>query len=151
MSPPFLLLNPHYVPLLGSCLVALKMQSLRRKPVSHSTHRPGFGSNRNISTVTTLLNVMSMYHDTLLARIVKSNPSYRPLIPSSLHTRFTRGWSDKNTIYRWSARALELIRFTQLVIEMCLQRSMSERLKWRAILLLEVTKYVLVCYILYSV
>src|SRR5215471_18883898 len=49
----------------------------------------------HLSSVTTLLNVMSMYHDTLLARIVQNNPKYKPLIPSSLHTRFTRAWSDK--------------------------------------------------------
>ncbi|KAF9568428.1 peroxisomal membrane protein PEX16 [Agrocybe pediades] len=91
-------------------------------------------------SLTSLLNVMSMYHDTLLARIVKANPSYRPLIPSSLHTRYTRKWSDKESLYKWSSRAIELIRFTQLVIEMVLRRNVSERLKWRAILLLEFTK-----------
>ncbi|KDR84948.1 hypothetical protein GALMADRAFT_233424 [Galerina marginata CBS 339.88] len=91
-------------------------------------------------TLTTLLNVMSMYHDTLLARIVKSNPSYRPLIPSSLHSRFTRAWTDKDALYKWAARVLEVIRFTELVVEMALKRKVSNKTRWRAIILLEVIK-----------
>jgi len=90
--------------------------------------------------LTTLLNVMSMYHDTLLARVMKSNPSYRPLIPSSLHARFTGAWTDKDVLYKWAARALEIIRFTELVIEMALRRKVSEKTKWRSIVLLEVIK-----------
>jgi peroxin-16 len=90
--------------------------------------------------VTTLLNIMSMYHDTLLARIVKSNASYRPLIPTSLHTRFTRAWTGKDMLYKWAARALEIIRFTELVVEMALRRKVSEKFRWRSIILLEVIK-----------
>lgn len=90
--------------------------------------------------VTSLLNVTSMYHDTLLARIVKANPSYTPLIPPSVHSRFTRAWSDKDKVYKWTARALEIIRFTELVLEMVLRRKVSEKAKWRVIILLEVIK-----------
>ncbi|KAF9535434.1 peroxisome membrane protein [Crepidotus variabilis] len=90
--------------------------------------------------LTALLNVTSMYHDTLLARIVKANPSYRPLIPSSLHSRFTRAWSDKNDVYKWAGRALEIIRFTELVLEMALRRKVSQKTKWRSIILLEFIK-----------
>ncbi|KAF5312260.1 hypothetical protein D9619_003549 [Psilocybe cf. subviscida] len=91
-------------------------------------------------SLTTLLNVMSMYHDTLLDRVVKANPSYRPLIPSSLHSRFTRAWTDKTAVYKWCARVLELIKFTELVVEMALRRKVSEKAKWRAVVLLEVIK-----------
>lgn len=90
--------------------------------------------------LTTSLNVMSMYHDTLLAKVVKSKPGYRPLIPLSLHTRFTRAWSDKVSQYKWVARALEIIRFTELVIEMGLRRKVSVKNRWRAIILLELIK-----------
>ncbi|KAF9475989.1 peroxisomal membrane protein PEX16 [Pholiota conissans] len=90
--------------------------------------------------LTTSLNVMSMYHDTLLERVVKANPSYRPLIPTSLHTRFTKAWVDKDSLYKWAARVLEIIRFTELVVEMALRRKVSEKIKWRSIILLEVIK-----------
>ncbi|KAJ7900308.1 peroxisomal membrane protein PEX16 [Mycena olivaceomarginata] len=89
------------------------------------------------------LNLVSMYHDTLLAKVVQRDPKYRPLIPSSLHTRFTRAWSDKNTRYKWVARALELIRFTELVLEMTLRRKVSPRNRWRSVVLLEIIKTVL--------
>ncbi|KAF7985346.1 hypothetical protein HWV62_6559 [Athelia sp. TMB] len=86
------------------------------------------------------LNVMSLYHDTLLAKIVKSDPKYKPLIPTSLHTRYTRAWSDKSPRYKWAARALELLRFTELLLEMGLRRRVSSKNKWRAIILLEFIK-----------
>ncbi|KAJ7783746.1 peroxisomal membrane protein PEX16 [Mycena maculata] len=89
------------------------------------------------------LNLVSMYHDTLLAKVMQRDPKYRPLIPSSLHTRFTRAWSDKNMRYKWAARALELIRFTELVLEMGLRRKVSPRARWRSVVLLEMIKSVL--------
>ncbi|KAG6911993.1 hypothetical protein DXG01_000241 [Tephrocybe rancida] len=99
--------------------------------------------NNVIRPVTSLLNVMSMYHDTLLAKIVQNDRNYRPLIPASLHTRFTRAWSDKNTKYKWAARALQLIKFLELVVEMGLRRKVSSKAKWRAFLrisLLRITR-----------
>ncbi|KAJ3823600.1 peroxisomal membrane protein PEX16 [Lentinula raphanica] len=89
------------------------------------------------------LNMMSMYHDTLLARIVQSDPRYRPLIPFSLHTRFTRAWADKNSRYKWAARLLETIRFTELFVEMGLRRKASVKNRYRGIIALEIIKAVL--------
>jgi hypothetical protein len=85
---------------------------------------------------------MSLYHDTLLAKVAQNDPKYKPLIPTSLHTRYTRAWSDKNPRYKWAARALELIRFTELLVEMGLRRKVSSQNKWRAIVSLEVLKCV---------
>ncbi|KAH9936991.1 peroxisome membrane protein [Fomitopsis serialis] len=75
------------------------------------------------------LNVMSMYHDTLLERVVQADPKYKALIPHSL--------------YKWAARVLQLVRFTELLIEMGLRRKVSQRNRWRGIVLLEVIKAVL--------
>ena len=91
-------------------------------------------------SVTTLLNVVSMYHDTLLSRVIRNNPSYRPLIPSTLHNRFTKAWSDKDIIYKWAARSLEIIRFLELVVEMVLRRKVSDKVRWRFIILIETMK-----------
>jgi peroxin-16 len=81
-----------------------------------------------------------MYHDTILAKVVENNPKYRPLLPSSLHTRYTKAWSGKNIQYKWAARILELLRFTELVIEMGLRRKVSEKTRWRGIIAIEVIK-----------
>lgn len=90
--------------------------------------------------VSTLLNVISLYHDTLLARIVKSDPQWRPILPTPLHTKYTRAWSDKDALYKWLARALELIRFTQLLVEMVMRRKLPTRARWRGIVLMETAK-----------
>ncbi|KAF9229242.1 peroxisomal membrane protein PEX16 [Gyrodon lividus] len=90
-----------------------------------------------------LLNVTSLYHDTLLARIVQSDPKWKPILPIPLHTRYTRAWSDKDNLYKWAARALELIRFTQLLIEMGMRRKFSNKNRWRGVLLLETIKVIL--------
>lgn len=92
-------------------------------------------------SVTTLLNVVSMYHDTLLSRVIESNPSYRPLIPSTLHNRFTKAWSDNDILYKWAARSLEIIRFLELMMEMILRRKVSEKVRWRSIIAVETIKY----------
>ncbi|KAG6890372.1 hypothetical protein C0992_001962 [Termitomyces sp. T32_za158] len=90
--------------------------------------------------LTSLLNVMSMYHDTLLAKIVERDRNYQPLIPPSLHTRFTRALSDKSNKYKWAARALQLIKFLELVVEMGLRRKVSSKARWRGVILLEMIK-----------
>lgn len=86
------------------------------------------------------MNTTSMYHDTVLAKIAESNPKYRPLIPSSLHTRYTKAWINKTPLYKWAARMLELLRFTELVIEMGLRRKVSEKNRWRGIVFIETIK-----------
>ncbi len=86
------------------------------------------------------MNTTSLYHDTVLAKIVENNPKYRPLIPSSLHTRYTKAWISKTPSYKWAARILELLRFTELVIEMGLRRKVSEKNRWRGIVVIETIK-----------
>ncbi|KAF8481913.1 peroxisome membrane protein [Russula ochroleuca] len=93
--------------------------------------------------LSTSLNALSLYHDTLLNRVVGSEPKYRPLLPPSLHSRFTRAWADTHTRYRWTARTLELIRFVELLLEMGLRRRVSSKGRWRAIALLEAVKVML--------
>ena len=85
---------------------------------------------------------MSMYHDTLLAKVAHADPKYKPLLPSSAHTRYTRAWCEKDARYKWAGRALELIKFTELFIEMGLRRKVSRQTRWRGVILLEVIKCV---------
>lgn len=89
-----------------------------------------------------LLNSLSLYHDTLLVKIIDAEPKQRPLIPPSLHTRYTRAWTD-NLRYRWIARVLELTRFVELLIEMGLRRRVSAKGRWRGIIVLEAVKAIL--------
>lgn len=94
------------------------------------------------NVVSAILNIMSMYHDTLLAKVARTDPKYKPLLPASPHTRYTRAWCAKDARYKWAARALELIRFTELLLEMGLRRKVSRQTRWRGVVLLEVIKCV---------
>ncbi|KAG6336662.1 hypothetical protein ID866_2409 [Astraeus odoratus] len=87
-----------------------------------------------------LLNVTNLYHDTLLAKIIQNDPKWKPILPLPLHTRYTRAWCNKDNIYKWVARALELIRFTQLLIEMGMRRKLSDKNRWRGIVFIEAVK-----------
>ncbi|PVG03432.1 peroxisome membrane protein [Serendipita vermifera] len=98
--------------------------------------------------LTSVLNLLSLYHDTLLARrlaLVKSNnpKSVQELIPPNAHTRYTKSWTDKDRVYKWSARGLEVVRYTQLVIEMLLKRFTGRMGRWRGIVILELIKALL--------
>ncbi|EKM61083.1 uncharacterized protein PHACADRAFT_180232 [Phanerochaete carnosa HHB-10118-sp] len=87
-----------------------------------------------------LLNVTSLYHDTLLSKVVKSDPKLRQFVSPSLHARYTRAWCERDRGYKWAARALELIKFVQLLIEMGLRRRVSSQARWRGIVLIEIIK-----------
>jgi peroxin-16 len=50
-------------------------------------------------------------------------------------------WSEQNTQYKWAARTLQFIRFTELVAEMVLRRKVSSKTRWRGVVWLEVVKY----------
>ncbi|KAI0275103.1 peroxisome membrane protein [Gloeopeniophorella convolvens] len=89
------------------------------------------------------LNALSLYHDTLLVKAVENEPKYKPLLPPSLHSRFTRAWADSHARYRWTSRTLELIRFVELLLEMGLRRKVSAKDRWRAISVLEAVKALL--------
>ena len=102
--------------------------------------RLSIGLLLTFSAVSSSLNALSLYHDTLLHRAVGNEPKYRPLLPPSLHSRFTRAWADTHIRYRWTARTLELIRFVELLLEMGLRRRVSSKSRWRAIALLEAVK-----------
>lgn len=92
--------------------------------------------------VAALLNTTSLYHDTLLNRVMQSDPKYKPLIPSSPHSRYTRAWAKKDSTYTWFARTLEVLRYIELLIEMGLRRKASNKTRWRVLTLIECLKYV---------
>ena len=114
-------------------LVSEACPSLRSSPLSY----PLFIV---LVVVSASVNALSLYHDTLLHRAAGNAPKYRPLLPPSLHSRFTRAWADTHTRYRWTARTLELIRFVELLVEMGLRRKVNAKSRWRAITLLEALK-----------
>ena len=124
------------------------MLNSHRKHVRNLTRGPE--SRLIFLLVAALLNTTSLYHDTLLNEVMQSDPKYKPLIPSSPHSRYTRAWAKKDLRYKWFARTLEVLRYLELLIEMGLRRKTSDRTRWRVVTLIECVKYVFSFYLCYT-
>lgn len=95
-------------------------------------------------TLNASMNLLNLYHDTLLAkRMAQMGPKHKLVLPPSLHARYTRAWADKSKTYKWAARMLEMIRFTQLVVEMGLRRKLGHTGRRRGIIIIEIVKAIL--------
>ncbi|KAJ4386072.1 hypothetical protein N0V93_008964 [Gnomoniopsis smithogilvyi] len=80
------------------------------------------------------VQLLSLYHDLLLFRA--SNPSS---LSKSLHARYTRFWAAKSTLYRRVAVVLQVVQYTELLLEMWAKRR-GEAVRWRVVVLIEAVK-----------
>lgn len=121
-----------------------------------------------MGTVTTLLSVVSGYHDTLITKRLDPSltlpphpflhqskrsksaypghpeipPRTQPVLPpTSDHNRYTRYWTARSSVYARSARVLTTLSYIQLLLEMLAKRK-GERVRWRLVLVLESIKLV---------
>ncbi|TVY30146.1 Peroxisomal membrane protein [Lachnellula hyalina] len=84
------------------------------------------------------IQLLSMYHDTLLTRAISKLPG---MPNASLHNRYTKFWIGKSRFYRRIATMLTMIQYTELLWEMMAKRK-GERVRWRIIVVLELVKAV---------
>ncbi|KAL1894466.1 hypothetical protein Cpir12675_003643 [Ceratocystis pirilliformis] len=84
------------------------------------------------------IQLLSMYHDSLLSRAITHLPSPRSV--PSLHTRYTRHWATRSSFYRRIATLLQMASYVQLLCEMAAKRRGGERLRWRVVVGLEAVK-----------
>ncbi|KAI7782169.1 peroxisomal membrane protein pex16 [Diaporthe eres] len=88
------------------------------------------------------VQLLSLYHDLLLFRSSLS-PSSSPKGPTtlskSLHARYTRFWAAKSTLYRRVAIVLQMVQYTELLLEMWAKRR-GEAVRWRVVVLIEAAK-----------
>ncbi|EJT79808.1 peroxisomal membrane protein PEX16 [Gaeumannomyces tritici R3-111a-1] len=99
------------------------------------------------------VQLLSLYHDSLLERAAaaaaadtsppspSSSSAKSKAAPSrSIHTRYTSFWSQNSAMYRRVARALQIVQYTQLLVEMAARRRGDDRLRWRLVVLVEAFK-----------
>jgi peroxin-16 len=79
------------------------------------------------------IQLLSMYHDTLLTRAVPKLPGGSP------HNRYTKFWIAKSKFYRRVATLLAMIQYTELLWEMMARRK-GEKIRWRIVVVLELIK-----------
>lgn len=77
------------------------------------------------------MQLLSLYHDTLLLRAASPAPSP--------HSRYTRHWTARSAAYRRVAYVLQMVRHTELLWEMAAKRR-GERVRWRVVVVLELVK-----------
>lgn len=84
------------------------------------------------------VQLLSLYHDSLLSRTVARLP--RAAQPSaSPHNRYTSYWTNVSRAYRRVATLLQMLQYTELLIEMAAKRR-GEKLRWRVVVMLECVK-----------
>lgn len=83
------------------------------------------------------IQLLSLYHDTLLARAVSKLPGM-PRIQNP-HNRYTKYWTGKSKMYRRVALVLQCAQYTELLWEMAAKRR-GEKIRWRVIVLIEALK-----------
>lgn len=89
--------------------------------------------------VYSLLNVLSLYHDSILHRSLASlPPSARPA-PSS-HARYTRFWTSTSPTYAALARTLTLLSYSELLIEMGIKKRLGKARAEKAVMVIELAK-----------
>ena len=84
------------------------------------------------------VQLLSMYHDSLLAKAVARLPVAQRPHPSP-HNRYTKFWTRKSSIYRRIALLLQMTQYTELLWEMAAKRK-GEKVRWRVVVFLEVIK-----------
>jgi peroxin-16 len=97
---------------------------------------------RNLQTliVHSYVQLLSLYHDSLLAKAIARLPATRKPIPSP-HNRYTRYWTEKSPTYTSLARIVQVIQYTELLWEMVAKRR-GEKVRWRVVVSLETIKAV---------
>src|ERR1700753_1296642 len=89
-------------------------------------------------TVHSYVQLLSIYHDSLLAKAVARLPAARKPVPSP-HSRDTRFWTTKSPLYRRVALILQVIQYTELLWEMVAKRR-GDKSRWRVVVMLETIK-----------
>ncbi|KAK7973632.1 hypothetical protein PG989_015480, partial [Apiospora arundinis] len=84
------------------------------------------------------VQLLSLYHDTVLLRALSQIPGLAPRIPSP-HARYTRFWTARSSFYRRIALLLQVVQYTELLWEMAAKRR-GEKVRWRVIVILEALK-----------
>lgn len=97
-------------------------------------------SNRR-KTVYSGVQLLSLYHDSLVSRVISRLPATIPRQPPTLHARYTKYWTSNSSLYRRVALALQMLQYTELLWEMSARRR-GQKTRWRVVVFIEFAKAV---------
>lgn len=84
------------------------------------------------------MQLLSLYHDSLLSRAIAQSLQHRKSHQTP-HNRYTRFYCQKSGTYRRTAVALQVVQYTELLLEMMSKRR-GEKARWRMVVCLETVK-----------
>ncbi|KAJ5765544.1 Peroxisome membrane protein Pex16 [Penicillium odoratum] len=85
------------------------------------------------------VQLLSLYHDSLVSRVVSRLPATVPRPPPTPHTRYTKYWTSRSSLYRRVALALQMLQYTELLWEMSARRR-GQKTRWRIVVFIEFAK-----------
>ncbi|KAJ5092681.1 Peroxisome membrane protein Pex16 [Penicillium angulare] len=85
------------------------------------------------------VQLLSLYHDSLVSRVVSQLPSTVPKQPPTPHTRYTKYWTSRSSLYHRVAVALQMLQYTELLWEMSARRR-GQKTRWRIVVFIEFAK-----------
>ncbi|KAI1931140.1 hypothetical protein LOZ58_003619 [Ophidiomyces ophidiicola] len=85
------------------------------------------------------VQLLSLYHDSLVARVISRLPLTIPRAPPTPHARYTKYWSSSSSLYHRVALVLQVIKYTELLWEMVARRK-GEKIRWRVVVFIEALK-----------
>ncbi|MCJ1479674.1 Peroxisomal membrane protein pex16 [Lambiella insularis] len=85
------------------------------------------------------VQLLSLYHDSLLAKAISRLPASIPRPLPTLHNRYTKFWTARSLVYARFALILQTIQYTELLWEMAAKRR-GEKTRWRVVVVLETMK-----------
>lgn len=92
-----------------------------------------------MAIVHSFIQLLSLYHTSLLSKVYSRLPTSIPRPTPSLHNRYTKFWSSQSALYRRVAQILQTIQYTELLWEM-LARRRGQQTRWRIVIILESIK-----------
>ncbi|KAJ5603571.1 peroxin Pex16-Penicillium chrysogenum [Penicillium hordei] len=87
------------------------------------------------------VQLLSLYHDSLVSRVVDRLPSTVPRPPPTPHSRYTKYWTSRSSLYHQVALALQMLQYTELLWEMAARRR-GQKTRWRVVIFIEFAKAV---------
>ncbi|GFF43630.1 peroxisomal membrane protein pex16 [Aspergillus lentulus] len=85
------------------------------------------------------VQLLSLYHDSLVSRVVARLPLTVPRPAPTPHSRYTKYWISHSALYHQVALTLQMVRYTELLWEMIARRR-GEKVRWRVVVLIEIIK-----------
>lgn len=93
-------------------------------------------------TLYAALNLLGIYHDSILARAIERLPNSAKKPQLSAHNRYTKFWTTQSSLYKKLSISVTTIQHLSFLFEIIARKKFGEKARWRAIIGIEAVKAV---------